>query len=531
MKKLSQIGGIIGIALVALGGTVGVVQGDLSLIAMVHLVLGGALLITALVINVRQIKEFVSKGSVKMGPQILIQGVLLLILLLFVNVIIFRHDYIKDFTSKRLFTLRPQTKLTLKKLPGKVDVMAFFPSGSFSEARQRLQIYGNYPKVSFRHIDPDKNEDLARTENIPREPGVLFKYKGKRVWINKYNEQDITNALIKVTRETRPKVWFSTGHGEPSLESNAPNGLSSLSQMLTEQGYQAETVDLRTKEKIPPDVSMLALVGLDSHLTKNEIKILDKYLSRGGDAMILLDPVLEVGSVSGLEKFLAPYGVRAQWNLVRDRESRLAEDKTGLWLLAKDLNDKHPITEGLTQPSLVFYWTRSLTAKSVLPPRLSVKKLASSSPHSFAKYIDPSAYSEQSEEERSKALKKILNAEPRPEEKTKHVLAYAVKKKPPQRKAWLDEQETPSEMRMVVVGTSAICRNLSISMPYNWEFVINSFNWLAGEEDLKHIKSRQRGGTRIYLSRSQKNAILYVSVMIIPEVFMIIGLAVWWRRR
>ena len=68
-------------------------------------------------------------------------------------------------------------------------------------------------------------------------------------------------------------------------------------------------------------------------------------------------------------------------------------------------------------------------------------------------------------------------------------------------------------------------------MPYNHEVIMNSFNWLAGEKDLKFIKSPRRIGTRIYLDENQKNWILYISVMILPEIFMIAGLAVWWRRR
>ncbi len=532
MKKLSQIGGIIGIVLLALAGTVGLVQQELSVISLVHLLLGGALVLTALLANVKDIKEFFSRGGLKMGPQIVIQGALIVIILLFVNIIVFRHDYIKDFTQKKLFTLRPQTRLTMKKLAGKVDVMAFFPGGAFDEARQRLRIYSKYPKFSLRIIDPDKNEDIARKEKIPREPGVLFKYKGERVWITKFDEKDITNALIKVTRETKPKVWFSTGHGEPSLESTSPNGLSDLYQMLTEQGYRAETVDLRSINKIPDDVSMVALIGLDNHLTANEIRVLDEYMVRGGDALIFLDPTFSVRAVTGLEKFLEPYGIMAQWNLVRDLESRMAEDGTGLWILAKDINSKHPITESLTQPSLVFYWTRSLTIKSTLQPRLSVTKLVKSSRSSFANYVDPTKFSQlESEEMRSEVIQKIIQARPKADEKNSHILAVAITKKPPQKKAWQDKETAPSEMRTVIAGTSSVCRNLSISIPYNWEFVMNSFNWLAGEEDLRHIKSRKRGGTRIYLSRSQKNAVLYVSVMIIPEIFMIIGLTVWWRRR
>jgi transcriptional regulator with GAF, ATPase, and Fis domain len=91
--------------------------------------------------------------------------------------------------------------------------------------------------------------------------------------------------------------------------------------------------------------------------------------------------------------------------------------------------------------------------------------------------------------------------------------------------------EGPREARLVVMGTSTMCRNQSLPMPYNYELVMNCFNWLAGKKDLKNIRPPARTGTRIYLDRWQKDMILYVSVMILPEVIMIIGLGVWWRRR
>lgn len=534
MKKFLQIAGLAGLAIVVLGVAVGLVQQRLGLVAILHLSVGAGLAITGALANAPEIKEALTKRSLRMGPQVLLQAILLFFILLFINVIVFRHGFIKDMTNRNLFTFSKATWEAMGHLPGDVEVIGFFPAGGPSEGRQRLGLYAaRFDQVKLRFVDPDKNEDLARSEGAPLQPGVLFKYGEKKVWINKYEERDITNAFIKATRTTTPKVWFTTGHREPRLDSKDTNGLTALKQMLLAQGYNPETVDLSTLDKIPEDVSMVAVVGPSLRFSDHEIYVLDNYVGQGGNAIIFLDPAWENSTVTGLENFCLPFGVRVNRNLVFDPKHHMARDRPGIWIVVTDLHP-HPITDGLSEPRAVFYLARSLEQTGMELESVEVNKLVMTSADSYEKLINPDVIGGFSTEaRRSNYIKRIMESGPGPEdEQGPHILAFAIKKSFKPLKWKVDAGvDRARQMRIVIMGTSSVCRNMGIYTPYNYELVINAFNWLAGEKDLKFIKSPRRSGARIYLDDEQKDRILYVSVMILPETFMIIGLAVWWRRR
>jgi len=552
MKKFTQIAGLAGALLVALGVVVSVVLQRLGPLVGAHLAVGGVLLVLGVVSNLAEIREALTRRGARIGPQVIAQGVLLLIIIGLINVVALKKDLVKDMTLRHLYTLGRATDGVMKGLPGEVEVIAFFPSGAYMEARQRLSLYElKFDTIKrLRFVDPDKNEDVARAEAVPLASGILFKHQrpgvgqgddgdgGKprenRVWITRFSEREITNAFIRVTRTTTPKVWFVTGHGEPGLDSDGPNGLSLLKQVLEGQGYEVETADLSIVSRIPEDIATVAVVGPSQALPENEISMIYYYLAQGGNALFFLDPALEPAAVSRLEKPLkSEFGLEYKHNVVFEPEKHMDGDRLGVWMVVTDFPN-HEITEGMTQRRGVFYLSRSLYQGDANIPNVIVSPLARTTGDSYERLVDfRKAARIRNEEDYKEYFTGFMESERQPHEQSgPFALAYAVEKQY-RPKAWerrKDKKET-AKTRLVVTGTSTICRNLAIRIPFNEDFVVNCFNWLAGEKDLKFISSPKRPGTRLYLEERQKDLILYVSVMILPELFMIVGLAIWWRRR
>lgn len=531
MKKLMQFAGLAGAMFFTLGVLVAVVQQDLTTIAAVHLVGGGALFVAGVAANLAEIKEYLSRRTVRMGPQVVLQAGILLFVLLLVNIVVSRHDRHFDTTNRQLYTLGPASLKVGKSLPGKVRVIASLPGGGSPEGRQRLQLYANtFPKFDLTIIDPDKNEDIARSEGLPPEVGAMFKFNNRNVWITKFDEAEITNALIKATREFTPKVWFTTGHLEPDLKDDSPSGISQLAETLTMQGFELTSVDLSTKTDIPPDVSMVAIVGPAMPFSEFEIKLLDFYLSQGGKAVIFIDPLLDPRAATGLESFLKAYGVVAEANIIFDPQSHLSRDNTGRWIIPASLSD-HPISAELSQPRTVFYMGRSLHVAGQVPPGTEITPLISTSVSAFAKTVDLDNVVGMAPEESQAYYQQLLG--PGGAGKTQAFdLALAVTRRheaPVWKKA--SELDREWEMRAVIFGGASIARNLSFSMPFNYELLTNAFNWASGAIELKGIAAKKRGGDRLILDEGQMNMILYLSVLILPEMFMMVGLAVWWRKR
>jgi ABC-type uncharacterized transport system involved in gliding motility auxiliary subunit len=532
MKKIMQFAGLAGLTTFALGVVVGLVQQKLTLVAMGHLIGGGALAVAGLAANLRELREFLGRRSVRMGPQVALQGLLIVVIMLLLNLLLARHDWQTDTTATRLYTLNVATKKVGKNLPGDLEVIASFPGGGSPEGRQRLQIYaGQFPHFKLRFIDPDKNEDLARAERLPPQMGVLFKYKNQRIWITKFDELEITNALIKATRDTVPKVWFITGHLEPELDDESPNGLNQLRDTLAMQGFELEKADLSTKNDIPPDVDILAIVAPALPFQENEIKLIDYYLNQGGAAVIFIDPLLDPRAATGLERFLSSYGLVVKENIIFDPGSHLARDSSGLWILPAKLSD-HPISSELSQPRVVAYLARSLDVAPRVPRGLELTPLLSTSDSAYEKRVDLLRVPSMSPDEGKNYFADLLGGDhPSPNTRSFN-LGYAVTMKHGvpnwKQQSRLDREW---EMRLTVFGSGSLARNVSFSMPCNNELVTNAFNWTAGEVSLERWSPRTRGGDRLVLDENQMDMILYLSVLILPEAFMLVGLGVWWRKR
>ena len=72
-------------------------------------------------------------------------------------------------------------------------------------------------------------------------------------------EQDLTNALIKVTTGRQIKAYFVQGHGEKDSTGSDRNGYSSVVDLLKRDNYTVETIVLaQSQGGVPADASVLA---------------------------------------------------------------------------------------------------------------------------------------------------------------------------------------------------------------------------------------------------------------------------------
>ena len=67
-------------------------------------------------------------------------------------------------------------------------------------------------------------------------------------------------------------------------------------------------------------------------------------------------------------------------------------------------------------------------------------------------------------------------------------------------------------------------------MVFNRELFLNTFGWLGGQEELLSIRPRTVRMSRVLFSEEQATSIFFLSVLVLPEILLVLGLAVWWRR-
>ena len=87
------------------------------------------------------------------------------------------------------------------------------------------------------------------------------------------------------------------------------------------------------------------------------------------------------------------------------------------------------------------------------------------------------------------------------------------------------------EARLVVLGDTDIANNQFLGNFFNRDFIMNCVDWLAGESNSITIRPRELRASRFNLTVQEFDVVFVLSVLLLPELLLIIGFAVWWERR
>ena len=87
------------------------------------------------------------------------------------------------------------------------------------------------------------------------------------------------------------------------------------------------------------------------------------------------------------------------------------------------------------------------------------------------------------------------------------------------------------QSRVVVVGDSDFATNSFFSIMGNGTLFLNAVNYLAAQENLIGLEPRTYDVPRVNLTNRQMRATVFLSVILVPALLALIGMAMWWRRR
>jgi ABC-type uncharacterized transport system involved in gliding motility auxiliary subunit len=93
-----------------------------------------------------------------------------------------------------------------------------------------------------------------------------------------------------------------------------------------------------------------------------------------------------------------------------------------------------------------------------------------------------------------------------------------------------DEPSFKQLSRIVVFGDASWIENGSLLSMGNRDVILNAVNWVTGEEGGVAIGPRRMRSSMAPIPQSTFNLILALS-LIGPELILLAGLFVWWRRR
>ncbi|RJP22467.1 MAG: hypothetical protein C4520_08165 [Candidatus Abyssobacteria bacterium SURF_5] len=425
----------------------------------------------------------------------------------------YRHNWRKDFTANKRHSLSEQTLNVLKELKDPVAVTVFVGKGSasYEEARELFDLYSRHAKaLQVTIIDPDLTPDLAREAEIRRYgiPVAFFETGTGRETVTDLDEEQVTNALIKVTRAEKKKVCFLEGHGEHPLDSTDAGGLSVSKKMLEDKNYQPETLLLMRAERVPDDCAILAVAGPQTDLAEAELQAIEQYLAAGGRVLFLVDPQM----APSLTPFLEKYGILLGNDIVVDRLSRLFGGDYLMPVLTT-YSPSHPITSSFRIASFFS------VARSV-----SVDDAAATQPSWLAKTGDGSW----AETDMAALEKGTASFDSGKDVAGPISLAAAAEIAV----STDSEGETTEAKRgaVVVFGDSDFVTNAKIHLSGGADLFMNTMNWLGREEALIAIPPKERNFQPVMLTATDAKLLFVLPVIVLPGLVLIGGILAFVRR-
>lgn len=326
------------------------------------------------------------------------------VLAVVVNVLAARHFRRWDWTTDHRWSVSAATTQTLAALTAPVDIWAIAGPADPEEASLRplLTAYrAESPQIVVHWVDPDRDAavlmDLQRRFDLGAgrtEDGrvatdaIVIVASGDRHWFltasdmfeasddkraKPREERALTQAIRSVLGGEPPKLCFTIGHGELTLDpgKDPREWLGALRDLLQKSNYAIATIDTRDEQAREPFAScqVVVLAGPRSVMMPDEANRLRTWLLEGGSLLAAVGPIEDskAGFASGgLDAVFEPFGIALDDDLVADSSPATAIAGTqgeGFFVTALP----HPVTEGLvatdkTPPRVALFFARSMHA-------------------------------------------------------------------------------------------------------------------------------------------------------------------------
>lgn len=512
---IARITALAGLFLLGLGGLFYALATREIIWGLVLALAGLALLVLAGLLNRRSLAKIAVQRQMRMGFGAVIGVLVFLALAVFLGALSSRHHLRIDVSKTGLHTLAPQTIQVLKGLKEPVEALAFFQSVEMNRKETQLllaQLHYHNKLLSFRFVDPNSDPTLAEKYQINAFGTVVLVAGERHETIKAVDEQNLINALIRVTHKEKKKIYWLTGHGERSLKDDQKDGYSLLKTSLIQQNYSLVPLLLATAKEVPADAAAVVAAGPRKPLAKLEMERLSAYLARGGRLLIMLDPQWD----GGLTGWLAGYGVKLGNDVVVDLASQ-EMGKSPFIPIAAAYGD-HEITRPLANTATFFTVARSVTPIKDNPRKTNVGPLVVTSKVSWA-------------ETDIVGMQKKAPEFNQGQDKAGPITLAVLAVLPEAKAALVGDSKTPPRGELVVLGDSDFATNQNLGQMGNRDLILNAIAYLAQEADLVALRPKMAGNESMVLGIFQARLVFWMPVVVAPLIFMVIGIVVVLRRR
>lgn len=267
-----------------------------------------------------------NRKTLKIGSFTLISTAIILAIIVFVNLLVAELPSTVtsiDTTSQKLYDIGDETRALLSGI--KEDITIYMLAEGTSSDQTVIQVEefiqkysGTNSHIKYERVDPAQRPAFAKkyTDETLTSAAVIVTNEAKSKVVNGsewfmyetqygemdpstyqsyqaygyvdgtdplmfYGEMKLTGAISYVTSEDMPVIYFTSGHGEATLN-------STFSKYIENENMEIKSVNIMSGDgTIPADCSVLFINMPQTDLLENEVSAIKEYHAAGGNVMLI----------------------------------------------------------------------------------------------------------------------------------------------------------------------------------------------------------------------------------------------------
>lgn len=451
-----------------------------------------------------------------------------------------------DVTENKIYTLSDASKKAVSGIDQDVLIYAY----GFEEKSSLIDLLKQYhkanEKISYEILTSESNYDLVQEYGLQEgyyeviiKSGDAKKIIDASSEFTTYDyttyqsvdttEQTLTNSILAITEESKPKIYFVDGHGEYKLNSD----LGVLAAYLKNEAYETATLNLVSEGEIPDDCDILAIMSPSTDLVESEAQAIKNYINKGGKIYFSTDTVAQSVSLPNFASVLSEYGVSVENGYIVEQGSNGSSKYP--YVIMPEMSSTNKVTSDLYSDNGKIYMMYASKLNFVSDDELQnlgVTKeiLLNSSDNAYfvtdlsSNYTTALSSAQQGKFDISAVLTKKISSSSETTDTENS-----------------DESNSNSdtlESKLIIVTCgnfitdykSPLDDNYPLSyLGNNKDFVINAMSVLGNKGNTLTIRKDMASST--YTPTENQNIIVLSIVFGVPVLIIIIGVVIWHQRK
>lgn len=433
-----------------------------------------------------------------------------------------------DFTEDKIYSISQATKDKLENLDQEITISVYNMSEYVNDFAYKYAALNSNVKIEMVESLTSKGEWKTTYGVTDTSSFIIVESKSKSKILEEsdlytydyttYEEIDVTeeamtNAILDVITNVKPKICILTGH---NLYSDGY--FQYLETSLTSEINEVEYLNLLTAGNVPEDCKLLVITALKEDIDEKEKDEILKYIKNGGEIMLLLDPNLDKIKTPNFQKILDQYGIKNSEGFIIEGDSSKMVSGAPSYIIAP-INTESELVKNINMELNVCMMTAGkitfVSEEELEKKNVTVETLATTSDKAFLRTdLTSSSESKISSDEDAKEVT---------------LAAMATKK--------IDDEKTS---KLIVFANTAFATNAQIPMGTYYRYAIefcnnedvllNAVSYLTEREDNITIRKTTETVTTYDVTENQLRVVLGI-IIGIPIFIIILGIVIWQIRR